>query len=165
MALPAPRRQPAALPRRRAGTTTFAFTADYARSLSDDPVEGFSIFEESLELSRRFRALKLWLSLRYHGLAFREAIRRDLEHAQELARLVDAEPRLERLAPVELSAVCFRVRGADNAAILHEVNRNGRVYLSNATIRGEFALRACFVNHRTTEDDVSAIVSEVLAHA
>jgi glutamate/tyrosine decarboxylase-like PLP-dependent enzyme len=144
--------------------TTFAYTGDYARSLTADPVEGFAFFEESIELSRRFRALKLWLSLRYHGLrAFREAIARDLEHARLLARLVEAEPALELLAPVELSAVCFRVIGADNAEILQRVQRNGRVYLSNASIRGAFALRACFVNHRTTDDDVAEIVAAVLA--
>jgi glutamate/tyrosine decarboxylase-like PLP-dependent enzyme len=54
---------------------TFSYTGDYAKTLSDDPVEGFAFFEESVELSRRFRALKLWLSLRYHGMAaFRAAI-------------------------------------------------------------------------------------------
>ena len=143
--------------------TTFAYTGDYARSLTADPVEGFAFFEESIELSRRFRALKLWLSLRYHGLgAFREAISRDLEHARLLARLVEAEPALELLAPVELSAVCFRVIDGDNAEILQRVQRDGRVYLSNASIRGAFALRACFVNHRTTDDDVAAIVAAVL---
>jgi glutamate/tyrosine decarboxylase-like PLP-dependent enzyme len=47
-----------------AANKAFSFTGDYARSLSDDPIEGFSYFEESIELSRRFRALKLWLSLR-----------------------------------------------------------------------------------------------------
>ena len=151
--------------------TTFAYTGDYARSLTADPVEGFAFFEESIELSRRFRALKLWLSLRYHGLgAFRAAIARDLEHARLLARLVEAEPALELLAPVELTAVCFRVSHGDpssldarNAAILQRVVRDGRVYLSNASIRGAFALRACFVNHRTTDDDVAAIVAAVLA--
>jgi glutamate/tyrosine decarboxylase-like PLP-dependent enzyme len=151
--------------------TTFAYTGDYARSLTADPVEGFAFFEESIELSRRFRALKLWLSLRYHGLgAFRAAIGRDLEHARLLARLVEAEPALELLAPVELSAVCFRVIDGDpssmdarNAEILQRVQRDGRVYLSNASIGGAFALRACFVNHRTTDDDVAAIVAAVLA--
>jgi aromatic-L-amino-acid/L-tryptophan decarboxylase len=152
--------------------TAFAYTGDYARSLTTDPVEGFAFFEESIELSRRFRALKLWLSLRYHGLArFREAIAADLAHAQLLARLVESEPALELLAPVELSAVCFRVNeGGDqaalnqrNAEILQRVVRDGRVYISNATIRGAFALRACFVNHRTTDDDVAAIVASVLA--
>ena len=62
-----------------AARRAFSHTGDYAKSLIDDPVEGFVFFEETMELSRRFRALKLWLSLRYHGLAnFREAIRNDL---------------------------------------------------------------------------------------
>jgi aromatic-L-amino-acid/L-tryptophan decarboxylase len=151
---------------------TFAYSGDYVRTVSSDPVEGFAFFEESIELSRRFRALKLWLSLRYHGLArFRDAIRNDLAHAQQLARLVEAEPALELLAPVDLSAVCFRVNdGRDeaalnrlNAEVLRRVIGQGHVYLSNATIRGTFALRACFVNHRTTDDDVAAIVAAVLA--
>ena len=72
-----------------AARRAFSHTGDYAKSLVDDPVEGFVFFEESIELSRRFRALKLWLSLRYHGLAnFREAIRNDLAHAQVLAELI-----------------------------------------------------------------------------
>jgi hypothetical protein len=72
---------------------------------------------------------------------------------------------LELLAPVALSAVCFQHRTKDNAAILRRVIARGRVYLSNATIQEQFALRACFVNHRTTEDDVRAIVSEVIGAA
>ncbi len=93
-------------------------------------------FEETIELSRRFRALKLWLSLRYHGLAnFREAIRNDLAHAQMLAGLITKQPELELLAPVPLSAVCFRYRaqgGVDvnsdalNQEILQRVNRRGQ---------------------------------------
>ncbi len=150
-----------------------AYTGEYARSLSDDPVEGFAFFEESPELSRRFRALKLWLSLRYHGLSqFRAAIRGDLEHAQLLARLITAEPTLELLAPVELSTVCFRWNDASgieldrlNAAILREVLRRGRIYLSNASVHGAFALRACIVNHRTTDADIAAVVEEVAAAA
>jgi hypothetical protein len=78
---------------------------------------------------------------------------------------VAAEPDLELVAPVPLSAVCFRHRAADNEAILKRVIDRGRVYISNATIGGRFALRACFVNHRATEDDVRAIVSEVLEAA
>ena len=57
---------------------TFKYTGTYAKQLSSDPIEGFAFFEESMELSRRCRALKLWLSLRYHGLeSFRTAIRAD----------------------------------------------------------------------------------------
>lgn len=160
-----------------AARRAFAHTDDYARSLTEDPIEGFAFFEESLELSRRFRALPLWLSLRYHGLAaFRAAMRQNLEQAQALARRVAEEPTLELLAPVELSVVCFRWRGAGegqgqpgldrrNAAILETVLRRGRVYLSNATVEGRFALRACFTNHRTRPADVEAVVAEVLAAA
>jgi aromatic-L-amino-acid/L-tryptophan decarboxylase len=161
---------------RAAAQTAFAYSGDYTRTLSDDPVEGFAFFEESIELSRRFRALKLWLSLRYHGAtAFRAAIRADLAHARILAEKVAATPELELLAPVDLSAVCFRHRGGPgasdaeinklNAAVLRRVTSRGRVYLSNATLRGRFALRACIVNHRTTRLDVEAVVSEVLAAA
>jgi aromatic-L-amino-acid/L-tryptophan decarboxylase len=158
---------------REVARTTFAYSGDYARSLSQDPIEGFSFFEESIELSRRFRALKLWLSLRYHGLGqFRDAIREDLRHAQLLTQLIDAKASLERLAPTELSAVCFRWNGGPeqtlnqrNVAILQHVIRRGRVYLSNTTLRGKFALRACIVNHRTTDADIAAIVEEVLAAA
>ncbi|MFL6427462.1 MAG: pyridoxal phosphate-dependent decarboxylase family protein [Acidobacteriaceae bacterium] len=150
----------------------FSHSGEYARSLSNDPVEGFAFFEESIELSRPFRALKLWLSLRYHGLnAFAESISEDLRLAQVLANCVDADPRLERLAPVALSAVCFRYTEAAgdlnklNRTILDRVVRRGRVNLSNASLDGKFALRACIVNHRATEEDVRSIVAEVLAAA
>ena len=155
-----------------AARRAFAHSEDYARVLSSDPVEGFAFFEESIELSRPFRALKVWLSLRYFGLrAFQESIREDLRLAQILADAIRSQPELELLAPVELSAVCFRyVRtGVDldalNLAILKKVIERGRVYFSNATIDGKFALRVCIVNHRTMEDDVLEVVSEVLAAA
>jgi aromatic-L-amino-acid/L-tryptophan decarboxylase len=153
---------------------TFSHTGEYARVLVADAVEGFAFFEQSMELSRRFRALKIWLSLRYHGLrAFRDAIRADLDHARQLADFVSAAVDLELLAPIELSAVCFRYCGHHgdwnlnelNAAILQRVIDSGRVYLSNASIHGHFALRACFVNHRTEDADVAEIVPEVLAAA
>jgi glutamate/tyrosine decarboxylase-like PLP-dependent enzyme len=146
--------------------TTFSHSDDYVRIMREDPAEAFAFFEESIELSRRFRALKLWMSLQYHGRrAFREAMLEDLRHAQLLAQTVRSHPELELLAPVPLSAVCFHHRAKDNQAILRRVIARGRVYLSNATVNGRFALRACFVNHRTTDDDVREIVSEVVAAA
>jgi glutamate/tyrosine decarboxylase-like PLP-dependent enzyme len=106
----------------------------------------------------------------YHGLAnFREAIRNDLAMAQHLGELIAKQhPELELLAPIPLSAVCFRYGSeadADslNRRILQTVIRRGRVFLSNAGIRGQFALRACIVNHRTTAADVEQVVSEVTA--
>lgn len=153
---------------------TFSHTEDYARVIGSGPEEDFAFFEESLELSRRFRALKVWLSLRYHGLdAFRAAIGADLQHAQDLGAAIGSCPELELLAPVELSAVCFRHRGTPhrkdldrfNEAVLRQLIHNGVVYLSNATVAGRFALRACFVNHRTRGADVAKIVPEVLSAA
>ena len=154
----------------------FSHSGEYAKVLSDDPIEGFAFFEESMELSRRFRALRLWLSLGYHGLeAFRSSIREDLELAQHLVGAIAACPELEILAPVELSAVCFRYvggaavseeeRNRQNSEILKRVIQGGHVYLSNAMLHGKFALRACIVNHRTTTTHVESVVPEVLAAA
>lgn len=154
----------------------FAYTGDYTRVLSSDPIESFAYFEESIELSRRFRALKLWMSLRYHGMeAFRQSIKDDLGLARDLAEKIVNQPELELIAPVELSAVCFRYLGSGgrsegdlnrlNPAILKQVNKRGRVYLSNATLRAKFCLRACILNHRTKPADLDTVISEVLEAA
>ena len=159
-----------------AAQRAFSHTGDYAKSLSTDPIEGFAFFEESLELSRRFRALRLWLSLCYHGMrAFRDTIRQNLQQAARLGAAISAHPEFELLAPIELSAVCFRHNpgkttnedqlNRHNSAILKRLIARGRVYLSNATVRGKFALRVCIVNHRTTEADVDLVIPEVRAAA
>jgi glutamate/tyrosine decarboxylase-like PLP-dependent enzyme len=95
-----------------------------------------------------------------------------MRHARLLAEFVDREPALERLADVQLSAVCFHwtggdpaTRDQDNAAILESVNRRGRVYLSNATVQGQFVLRVCVTNHRTKDADILAVIEEVLVAA
>jgi glutamate/tyrosine decarboxylase-like PLP-dependent enzyme len=160
----------------QAARAAFAHSGEYVRALSDDPVEGFAYFEESIELSRRFRALKLWFSLRYHGFeSFRNSIRKDLQQAAYLGSLVERSAEFELLAPGTLSAACFRYVGNGNLSeaelnrlnkeILRRTNERGRVYLSNAILHSKFCLRACIVNHRTTEADVDAVVSETLAAA
>ena len=160
----------------QAARATFAQSGDYVRPLSEDPIESHVYFEESIELSRRFRALKLWFSLRYHGFeSFRESIKKDLQHAQRLGSLIEKTSELELMAPIELSAVCFRYVGDRNSAspeldrvnfdILLRTNQRGRVYLSNATVHSKFCLRACIVNHRTTDSDIGEVVSEVLSAA
>lgn len=159
-----------------AAQRAFANSGEYVRVLNDDPIEGYAVFEESLELTRRFRALKLWFSLRYHGFgSFRKSIEKDLLHAQRLGNAIDLEPELELLAPIELSAVCFRFIGNKrltepelnrvNFEILRRVIERGHVYLSNATLRSQFCLRACIVNHRTTDFDIDRIAQEVLSAA
>ncbi len=155
---------------------TFCDSGAYTAPLSNDPIEGFAFFEESIELSRRCRGLKLWLSLRFHGLeTFRACIKRDLDHAQQLASAIDACPLLVRLAPVELSAVCFQHISRPDASVLERngfnlkllkcLIRRGKVFLSNAELRGAFCLRACFVNHLTKDADIDTIVQEVLEAA
>lgn len=159
-----------------AAQRAFANSGEYVRVLNDDPIEGYAVFEESIELSRRFRALKLWFSLRYHGFgSFRKSIEKDLLHAQTLGNTIDREPELELLAPIELSAVCFRFIGNKrlselelnriNFDILRRVIERGHVYLSNATLRSQFCLRACIVNHRTTDSDIDGVAQEVLLAA
>jgi glutamate/tyrosine decarboxylase-like PLP-dependent enzyme len=155
-----------------AAQRAFSHSGEYTRVLSTDPIEGFAFFEESIELSRRFRALKVWLSLRYHGAkAFRECIAEDLRLAGHLVSRVDQTDELELLAPVELSAVCFRYKpegkseaelNAMNAEILKRSQRAGNVFFSNAIIHDKFSLRACITNHRSTERDVEAVIVETL---
>jgi len=157
-----------------AAQRAFSNSGEYVRTHTDDPIEGYAVFEESIELSRRFRALKLWFSLRYHGFsAFRKSIEKDLLHAQRLGESIRRESALELMAPIELSAVCFRFigdRSSDelelnrlNAAILRRIVERGHVYLSNATLQSKFCLRACIVNHRTTDSDIDGVTKEVLA--
>ena len=159
-----------------AARRAFAHTGDYAKVLSGNPIDGFAFFEESMELSRRFRALRLWLSLRYHGVgAFRVSIQKDLELARRLADALQNHAQFELAGAPELSAVCFRYKGRDattddelnrqNTELLKCVQQRGRIYLSNATLRGKFHLRACIVNHRTSEADIDAVIPEVLCAA
>lgn len=161
---------------RSSAIQAFSHTAEYTKTFTSDPDEGFAFFEESIELSRSFRALKLWLSFRYHGLAaYRASIATDIELAQHLRNRIQSLEEFELLAPVPLSAVCFRHRGRlgmslkelndFNSAILMRVLERGKVVISNAELHGAFALRACIVNHRTEISDVDAVLEEAQAVA
>ncbi|MDB5435636.1 MAG: putative pyridoxal-dependent decarboxylase, partial [Phenylobacterium sp.] len=121
------------------------------------------------DLSRGFRALKTWFTLRTYGVAaLGEAMAANCALAQALAARVDAEPELERLAPVALNIVCFRYRrGASdvmNAEIVADLQEAGRVAPSLTTVGGRKAIRAAIVNHRTRVEDIEALVDSVLAH-
>jgi aromatic-L-amino-acid decarboxylase len=130
--------------------------------------------DRSLEYSRPLRGLKLWLAFTVHGAeAIRAAIEHNLEQATLLATLITDDPGFELLAEPQLSAACFRhvpPAGVDpdahNMALARAIAADGRILLAPAEIDGAVALRACFVNHRTTEDDVRAIptvVAEIAA--
>jgi glutamate/tyrosine decarboxylase-like PLP-dependent enzyme len=144
---------------------------DYVRILATQPAESFAFWDHGLELSRRFRALKLWATLRFHGARrLAAAIGEDVRLAAHLAEVVAGAEDFELLAGPGLSVCCFRhtpthvhesALDAHNERILREVQRDGRVYLSNATVDGRFALRACITNFRTTRADVERVVTVV----
>ena len=116
------------------------------------------------DLSRGFRALKVWFTLKTYGLdALGEVIGRACDLAQALAARVEASDEMELLAPVGLNIVCFAYKGADNAAIAADLQEVGRVAPSTTTIGGRTALRAAIVNHRTGIEDIEALVDGVLA--
>jgi len=146
---------------------------------SDD--EAFAFWDYGIELSRRFRALKVWLTLRYYGTRkIAAAISDDIKLAAYLGQLVDQADDFELLSPVELSICCFRyvppeLKAASgpnakaineqldqlNARIMNKVQTGGKAYLSNAKVRGHFALRACITNFRTTKADIEETVKIV----
>jgi aromatic-L-amino-acid/L-tryptophan decarboxylase len=120
----------------------------------------------TLEYSRPFRALKAWLAFRAHGARqFRDAIDQNLREATLLHRTAADAPDFEVMGePPQLSVVPFRHippgvdPNAHNAALAEAILQDGRVYLASALIDGDVWLRPCFVNFRTTEDDVLAIL-------
>jgi aromatic-L-amino-acid/L-tryptophan decarboxylase len=115
------------------------------------------------DLSRSFRALKVWFMLKTYGLdALGGVVGRACDLAQMLAARVEASPELELLAPVALNIVCFAYRGADNSAIAADLQEAGRVAPSTTTLNGRTALRAAIVNHRTGPEDIEALVEGVL---
>ncbi len=125
--------------------------------------------DRTLEYSRPLRGLKLWLAFTVHGAdAIRRAIERNLVQAQLLADLLEADERFELLATPRLSAVCFRHlppvgidADAHNADLARALAADGRILLASADFDGTPCLRACLVNHRTTETDVRAIPAVV----
>jgi aromatic-L-amino-acid/L-tryptophan decarboxylase len=163
----------------------FVTEADYIKVHELSESESFAFWDYGIELSRRFRALKVWLTLKYYGAArLIQAIEDDIALAHYMADRVQAEPELELLAPVQLSICCFRyvparlraqIEAADNVdgehrnfqlnrlneRVMHRVQRGGRAYLSNAMLRGQFALRACIINFRTTRADIDLTLATV----
>lgn len=138
----------------------FSLVPEYLRTLDRDmPVHDYN--EYTPQLGRRFRALKLWIQLRWFGLeGLRRRIGRHLEMAQTFARWVDEDPDWERLAPVPFSTVCFRWRPTAidltddaldqrNAAIMDAVNRTGEVFMSHTRLGGRFTIRIAIGNLRT----------------
>jgi len=146
--------------------------ADYIKTHGYADEEAFAFWDYGVELSRRFRALKVWLTLQYYGTRrLAEAISDDNSLAAYLGELVSEADDFELLAPVELSICCFRYvpRTGMSDAELNELNervmalvqKGGRAYVSNAMVKGRFALRACITNFRTTKADIEETVEAI----
>jgi glutamate/tyrosine decarboxylase-like PLP-dependent enzyme len=121
------------------------------------------------DLSRGFRALKVWMTLKVYGAARLGLVAEQCcDVAQAIAALVAAEPGLELMAPVALNIVCFRVRAASDAdqrEIVADLQESGIVAPSTTQLDGRTAIRAAIVNHRTTCADAAILVEAVLRAA
>ena len=152
----------------------FSLVPPYLRTEEGKGFGGLPWFSEyGVQQTRGFRALKLWMVLQHLGRAGVTAlVERHLALAGQLASLVDATPTLERLAPVELSIVCFRYAPAAlrsdaarldalNKRVMEQIQSDGAAFVTNTAIGGRFALRACVLHYATTEDDVRGLVDVV----
>ena len=152
---------------------SFSLTPDYLEHTTRGLAAGTHWFSDyGVQLSRGFRALKIWLSMKAHGIEkFGRLIQQNVHQARYLAKLVDQTHQLENLAPVSLNIVCFRFNPGDldeeslnalNKELLLQMHEGGVAVTSYTTLNGKYALRACFINHRTRREDIDLLVEEVL---
>ena len=166
---------------KKALNASFRIIPDYLKS---DPSlsDRHNATEYHFELSRNFKALKMWMTfLAYGAPALRAAIESNIQTMWFLAKLIDTSEDFERMAPVPLSIVCFRYKTTDpqfsndeeylnrlNQKILTDVEKDGRVFLSGTILNGKQVLRACSVNHRTDLPHVQFLLNvlrEIVANA
>jgi glutamate/tyrosine decarboxylase-like PLP-dependent enzyme len=152
---------------------TFSLTPEYLEHESRGLAAGHLWFSDyGLQLSRQFRALKVWMSIKEHGLErFGRMIARNVEQAQYVGQLVENEPDMELLAPISLDIVCFRFNpgGLDdktlnalNKEILMQLQERGIAAPSYTTLHGQYCLRIAIANHRSKQDDFDALAKEVV---
>jgi aromatic-L-amino-acid/L-tryptophan decarboxylase len=136
---------------------------------------GLPFAERGIELTRSFRALKVWMSLKAEGVAkYARLIEQNVAQAAYLAELIGREPEMELLAPVALNVVCFRVRPRGmaeveldllNKEVLLRVQESGVAVPSSTALNGKFALRVAITNHRSRREDFEALVRAVRENA
>ncbi len=156
----------------RALARAFSEYSEYTEVSETDEIERFAFFDQGLEMSRRFRGLKVWSILKARGWhRLRDAIVHDIALRSYLDERVGAEAELEPLGS-ELSISCFRYLPADsigleaanrlNRHIVATLIREGRCYMSPTVLDGVVSLRVCIVNFRTTATDIDFLIDEVL---
>lgn len=152
---------------------SFAITPNYLLQEKRGLSGGLdSINNYGFELSRGFKALKVWMSLKEHGRAkYAAMIAQNNRHAAYLAELVEENPYLELTAPVSMSIVCFRMilPGWEekalqelNKEILLRLQEEGIASPSSTLLNGKYTLRVANVNQRTQREDMELLVREVL---
>jgi aromatic-L-amino-acid decarboxylase len=153
--------------------TAFAAKASYLEEATRGVIAGGLPFaDRGIDLTRGFKALKVWLSFKAHGVeAFARLVEQNVEQARYLADLVQAHPDLELLAPVPLNVVCFRY--APEGLPAHTLNEiNGEIVLrlqesgvavpSSTMLQGRYAIRCANVNHRSRREDFESLVDAVV---
>ncbi|RUU52284.1 pyridoxal-dependent decarboxylase, partial [Mesorhizobium sp. M2C.T.Ca.TU.002.02.1.1] len=151
---------------------TFATTLECLQSAPRGLPSGQWLHDYGLQTSRGFRALKVWMALKEHGVEkFGRLIDQNIAQARYLAGRIEAEPELELTAPTSINIVCFRHRGrglsgeplkAFNTEIMMRLQEEGIAAISDTTVHGQHCLRAAITNHRTRRDDLDLLVREML---
>ncbi|MBL8152268.1 MAG: aminotransferase class V-fold PLP-dependent enzyme, partial [Blastocatellia bacterium] len=156
---------------KKAHHSTFQQTAKYFNPASRGVIaEGIPFAERGIELTRNFKALKVWMSLKAHGInTFAKLIEQNIYQAKYLASIVESHPELELLAPVSLNIVCFRYKSFNqeqlnqlNQEILLRLQESGIALPSSTIIEGQYCIRVAIVNHRSRVEDFELLVSEIV---
>jgi len=157
----------------KAHRSTFSLTPEYLAHETRGLAAGHLWFSEyGLQLSRQFRALKVWMSIKEHGLnRFGRMIARNVDQAHYVGGLVESEPSLELMAPIGMDIVCFRFNpgGLDeealnalNKEILMQLHEQGIAAPSYTTLRDRYCLRIAIANHRSRQEDFDLLAREVM---
>jgi len=150
---------------------TFAVTPEYLESTPRGLASGEWLHDYGLQTSRGFRALKVWMALKEHGVdKFGRLIDQNIAQALYLAGLIEAEPSLELATAPTINIVCFRYQPglageplkALNTEIMLQLQEQGIAALSDTTVHGEHWLRVAITNHRTRRSDLDLLVREVV---
>ena len=153
---------------------TLEMHGDYLQMQTRGVVAGKFLADYSFELSRGFKALKIWMSIKENGVEkFGRLIDQNIAQAQYLETLIQAEPKIELVAPVGLNIVCFRYANGEtdegvlktmNTEIMLRIQETGFAVPSDTTVNGKHCLRVAINNHRTQMNDLDLLVENVLMH-
>lgn len=151
---------------------TFAVTPEYLEGRPRGIAAGEWLHDYGLQTSRGFRALKIWMALKEHGVnKFGRLIDQNIAQAQYLNDRIRHEPLLELASPTSINIVCFRYRPPEmpadkvkpvNMEIMLQLQEQGIATISDTTIHGAYALRVAINNHRTKRSDLDLFIAELL---